>query len=90
MIKALLSLYSIKARILVMMGNIEKAEKNLEHAKEIENEISPPRSFLSDYLLSHFILNLHQLAQSTNSDIGKDVANNKIGALKAGKSKNHV
>jgi class 3 adenylate cyclase/tetratricopeptide (TPR) repeat protein len=81
----LFSLYSIKARILILMGDIERAEKNLQHANEIEKEISPAPLFLYDYSLSHFILNLHRLAHPVNSGDARDVADNKTKALKAGK-----
>ena len=69
----------------MMVGDIEGAEKRLQNAKESATETSMAPRFLSDYLLSYFTLNLHQLAQSMNSDSAKDVAENRIDALKAGK-----
>ena len=81
----LLTQLSMKVRILILMGDIEKAEKSLQNAKEIATETSLAPNHLHFYLLSYFTMNLHRLAQSMNLDGAKDVAKNRIDALKTGK-----
>ena len=78
-------MYSMKARIQTMIGDIKGAENTLQIANEIESENYPSPLFLNYLLRSQFILYLYQLEQSRKTGDVKDVVNNKTNALRAGK-----
>ncbi|MBC2715381.1 MAG: hypothetical protein HF978_08740 [Desulfobacteraceae bacterium] len=81
----LFALYSTKARIQMMMGDIQEAENTLQYANEIKSEIFPPPFLLRHFLRSHFAIDLYQLEQSIKTGNASDIAKNKMNALKAAK-----
>jgi len=81
----LFTLYSIKARIQILMGDIQAAESSIQYASEIESEIYPPPFFLNFLLRSLFIINLFKLEESIKADNASEISKNMVNALKAGK-----
>ncbi|MBC2713832.1 MAG: AAA family ATPase [Desulfobacteraceae bacterium] len=81
----LFALYSLKARIQMMMGDIQEAENVLHYANDIKSEIYPPPIFLSFFRGSHFAIDLYRLEQSIKTGNALDIIKNKKSALKAGK-----
>ncbi|MBC2717814.1 MAG: AAA family ATPase [Desulfobacteraceae bacterium] len=81
----LLIQYSLKARIQMMMGDLQEAENALQYAKEIESEIYTSPFLLHTFLLSPFMFNLFKLEHAIKTENAADVAAFKMSALKAGK-----
>ena len=56
--------YAIKARLQIMLKDIQGAEEALLHAKEYESEVEPMPYVYSNFLLSKFIFDLYRLEKS--------------------------
>jgi tetratricopeptide (TPR) repeat protein len=81
----LFGLYSIKARISMMMGDFQEAENTLQYANDIKSKIYPLPFFLTHFFESHFIFNLFNLDQSIKTKNNSDIAKNKKKTFKSAK-----
>ncbi len=79
------SLYAFKARVQVMLGDFEEAEKSLEYLNEIRAEINLVPYFLTTFFLSQLIFDLHRLETSIKKKNKTDTASYKKRALKVAK-----
>jgi len=78
-------LYSLKARIHIMLGDINEAENLLDSAKKILAEITVVPYYLSHFLLTQFIMNLYRLKISIKSGDKTEIAINRKRSIKTGK-----
>jgi tetratricopeptide (TPR) repeat protein len=65
-------LYSYKARIKIMMGDIKEAEKLLQHANRIISETNQVSLFLNQFFLAQFTLDIYRLEESIKSGNKKE------------------
>jgi len=81
----LFAMYSIRARLQLIMGDYHEAENNLNQAIELESEVNPPPYHLANFLRSHFLFLLYQLEQSIEEGTASVISKNRTTALNAGK-----
>ncbi|MCP4726357.1 MAG: hypothetical protein GY863_15035 [bacterium] len=81
----LIFMYSIKAEIQVIRGDIQGAGNALQNADEIKNKINPVPMTHSTYLLSQSILSLHHLEESIKKGNASEIIKYKKNTLKTGK-----
>ncbi len=60
----LIILYSLKARIQFMLGDVSGDTNSLGQAERIRSEVTVVPLFLGDYVLSRFILDIYQLEEA--------------------------
>ncbi len=82
----LIHMYSCKARIQILMGDIEEAEKSLGYANEIRREVSSVPWQLSNYYRSRSEYNLYQLEGSIKTGNKADLFKYRKKAIKSGRT----
>ena len=80
----LFSAYSFKARVQIMMGDIQGAENSLKSANEIKPENIVP-FYLTDFFLSQFMLDMYRLKEEIKADNKSELSEYPKKALKSGK-----
>jgi hypothetical protein len=80
----LFSQYSFRARIQIMMGDIQGAENSLSSAREINLERMVPL-FLTDYSLSQFVFNMYRLEEEIKDNNNSKLSEYQMIALKSGR-----
>ena len=78
-------LFSLKARIHIMLGDISEAENLLDSANKILAEITVVPYYLSHFLLTQFIMNLYRLKKSIKTGDKTEIAINRKRSIKTGK-----
>ncbi len=78
-------LFSLKARIHIMMGDIKEAENLLDSAKKVLAEITVVPYYLSHFLLTQFIMNIYRLKKSIKAGNKAEIAINRKRSIKIGK-----
>ena len=80
----LVSLYSLKARVQIMLGDIDGAADSINQAERITAEGRAVPQQLGELFLSSFILNLQHLEESTKKGDKSASSLHRAGALKNG------
>ncbi len=70
----LLGLHALKARMMILMRDIESAEALLEQAETVMSEMNVTPCYLSEYLLARLSLEMFHLAEAVQRGNGADVA----------------
>ncbi|MCK4822669.1 hypothetical protein KA005_43300, partial [bacterium] len=83
---SLLDMYSCKARIHMLTGDIEGAEKSLQHANKIRSEVKAVPSQLSTFWLCQFDYFLYRLEESTRTYRKSEASEYRKKAIKSGKT----
>jgi tetratricopeptide (TPR) repeat protein len=81
----LIYLFSCKARIHILMRNIDEAEKAFEHAKEIKEKVDAVPWELSGFYKSQFELDLYLLKKSISKSSKKGLFKFRKKAFRSGK-----
>jgi tetratricopeptide (TPR) repeat protein len=81
----LFSLISYKARIQIMLGDIQEAEKTLEYLNKFKSEINLAPYLESTYFLSQFIFDLLLLEESIKYHHSRDINKIRKKAYKIGR-----
>ena len=82
----LIHLFSCKARIHILMGDIEEAKKSIEHAKKIRREVNSAVPWqLSNFCRSQLEYDLYQLKESIRNGNKRESVKYRKKAIKSGK-----
>ncbi len=81
----LVILYSLRAKILLLMQDEKEAENSLQSAKILKDEISMVPLYLSVFLLSQLSFDIYQFEKSVQRDDKNRSAENRKHALQTGK-----
>jgi len=81
----LIHLYSIKARIQLMLGSVSGSKEALKQAALIKSEMSAAPGQIGEFVLSRFVLDLYQLADAIQQADKTISSLSQSNALQAGK-----
>jgi serine/threonine protein kinase/tetratricopeptide (TPR) repeat protein/type II secretory pathway predicted ATPase ExeA len=81
----LLGLYSLKARMMILVRDIEAAEEMLAQAEKVMAEMNVTPCYLSEYLLSKLSLEMFNLEEAVNGGNGARMAVLGLKALRTAK-----
>ena len=81
----LVAIYAYKAKIQLMMGDLEGAASSLEFANNIRQEMHIVSYFYSDFLMSQFNLDLYRIEELKRSGNKPELASSIRRALRTGK-----
>jgi len=80
----LIHLYSVKARIQLMLGDVTGAIESLGRAENIKSEVTGVPTIEGYFALMRFILDLYQIEEAIKGDDKKTLSIHRSNALKAG------
>ena len=78
-----LSMYALKARMQMLMRDIEGTEESLKCARKIKSKIDVVPIFLGNYLLSQFVFDLQRMEESSKRSNKSEFVSNFKKALKS-------
>jgi class 3 adenylate cyclase/tetratricopeptide (TPR) repeat protein len=81
----LIHMFSCKARIHILLGNMEEAKRCLEHADKIRQQVNTVPWQLSNFCRSHFEYDLYKLKESLENGNQSAISEYRRKAIKSGR-----